>query len=145
MSAPSADPFRLSRFAEAQSTSYADALHELQAGQKRSHWMWFIFPQVTGLGSSSMSRQYAIGSRAEAVAYLEHPLLGKRLEECVAALLKVEGRTAQQIMGYPDGMKLQSSVTLFAEISPAGSRFEQLLQKYYGGEKDPKTLAFLSQ
>ena len=145
MSAPSTDRFELSRFVEAQSSSYEVALKELKAGQKRSHWMWFIFPQVAGLGSSSMARRYAIGSRAEAVAYLEHPLLGERLQRCVAALLEVEGRSAEQIMGSPDWMKLQSSMTLFAEISPTGSGFEQLLKKYYRGEKDPKTLSFLSQ
>ena len=145
VSAFSADPFELSRFADAQSSSYSDALDELKAGQKRSHWMWFIFPQVAGLGSSAMARRYAIGSRAEAEAYLAHPVLGERLRMCVEALLEVEGRSAEQIMGYPDFMKLQSSMTLFAEISPAGSSFEQLLKKYYGGRKDPKTLEFLAQ
>jgi uncharacterized protein (DUF1810 family) len=98
--------------------------------------MWFIFPQVAGLGSSTMAKRYAIGSRAEAEAYLEHPLLGERLEMCVDALLKVEGRSVDQIMGCPDFMKLQSAMTLFAEISPAESCFEQLLKKYYGGRKD---------
>jgi uncharacterized protein (DUF1810 family) len=145
VSAFSADPFELSRFVDAQSSSYSDAVDELKAGQKRSHWMWFIFPQVAGLGSSTMAKRYAIGSRAEAEAYLEHPLLGERLKMCVDALLKVEGRSADQIMGYPDFMKLQSAMTLFAEISPAESCFEQLLKKYYSGRKDPKTLNFLSQ
>ena len=145
MSASSADPHDLTRFIEAQSSSYSDALAELKAGEKRSHWMWFIFPQVAGLGSSAMARRYAIGSRAEAEAYLAHPVLGERLRMCVDALLEVEGRSAEQIMGYPDFMKLQSSMTLFAEISPAGSSFEQLLKKYYGGSKDPKTLEFLAQ
>ena len=92
-----------------------------------------------------MAKRYAIGSRAEAEAYLEHPLLGQRLEMCVDALLKVAGRSADQIMGFPDSMKLQSAMTLFAEISPAESCFEQLLKKYYGGRKDPKTLSFLSR
>jgi uncharacterized protein (DUF1810 family) len=106
--------------------------------------MWFIFPQVAGLGSSAMAKRYAIDSRAEAKAYLEHPLLGARLRTCVDALLQVEGRFAEQIMGYPDFQKLQSSMTLFAEISPPGSCFERLLQKYYGGGKDEKTIDFLS-
>lgn len=145
MRASSADPFELSRFVDAQSSSYSTAVDELKAGKKSSHWMWFIFPQVAGLGSSTMGKRYAIGSRVEAEAYLEHPLLGKRLETCVHALLKVEGRSAGQIMGYPDFMKLQSAMTLFAEISPAESCFAQLLKKYYGGSKDAKTLSFLYQ
>ena len=144
MSAPP-DAFELSRFVEAQRSSYASALAELTAGRKRSHWMWFIFPQVAGLGHSSMAQRYAIGSRAEAEAYLAHPILGERLRACVDALLAVEGRSAGQIMGSPDDMKLQSSATLFAEISPAGSSFEQLLTKYYGGRKDPRTLDFLAR
>lgn len=145
MSASSSDPFDLYRFVDAQSPAYTDALAELKGGQKRSHWMWFLFPQVAGLGSSAMAKRYAIGSRAEAEAYLRHPLLGERLRECVDALLGLEGRSAEQIMGNPDFLKLQSAMTLFAEFLPSGSRFEQLLDKYYGGRKDPKTLSFLFQ
>ncbi len=141
----SPDAFDLSRFVEAQRPSHANALAELMAGRKRSHWMWFIFPQVAGLGYSSMAQRYAIGSRAEAEAYLAHPILGERLRACVDALLEVEGRTPGQIMGSPDDLKLQSSATLFAEISPAGSSFERLLEKYYGGRKDQRTLDFLAR
>jgi uncharacterized protein (DUF1810 family) len=106
--------------------------------------MWFIFPQVAGLGSSSMAVRFAIQSRAEAVAYLEHPVLGTRLRDCVDALLKVEGRSAKQIMGDPDFMKLQSSMTLFATVLPSEHRFERLLAKYYHSQLDQKTLAILS-
>jgi uncharacterized protein (DUF1810 family) len=144
MSAQAVDPFELFRFVEAQCSAYADALEELKAGQKRTHWMWFIFPQVAGLGNSSMAKRYAIGSRAEGKAFLEHPLLGDRLRACVDALLAVKVRSAEQVMGDPDFMKLQSSMTLFAELTPAGSCFERLLDKYYGGRKDPKTLNFLA-
>lgn len=145
MSAPSSDEFQLSRFVEAQSSSYSTALEELKTGEKRSHWMWFIFPQVAGLGSSSMAQQYAIRSRVEARAYLEHPILGSRLRECVDALLEVEGVSAEQIMGHPDFLKLNSSMTLFAEISDTEHRFERLLEKYYAGRRDQNTLKILSQ
>src|SRR5436190_3004618 len=111
----SADQFNLARFLEAQERSYEAAIAELRAGEKRSHWMWFVFPQVAGLGSSAMAQRYAIGSRAEAEAYLAHQILGRRLQECAEALLSVDGRSAAQIMGYPDDMKLQWSLTLFAE------------------------------
>ncbi len=145
MSSYASDPFELSRFVEAQASTYEDAVEELRAGLKCSHWMWFIFPQVAGLGFSDMARRYAIGSRAEAEAYLGHPLLGARLQTCVEALLAVEGRSAEQIMGDPDFMKLQSSMTLFAGISPAESCFERLLQKYYAGREDQKTVRFLTE
>jgi uncharacterized protein (DUF1810 family) len=105
--------------------------------------MWYIFPQVAGLGFSSMAQRYAIRSRGEAEAYLAHPILGPRLAECAKALLGVQDRSAKEIMGYPDYLKLQSSMTLFAAVSPPGSVFEQVLDKYYGGAKDPKTLEFL--
>ena len=107
--------------------------------------MWFIFPQVAGLGSSIMAERYAINSRQEAAAYLDHPLLGARLLASVDALLNVENRSAKQIMGSPDFMKLQSSITLFAEISPDEERFRQLLLKFYAGKKDERTLQFLSR
>ena len=142
--ASSADPFDLSRFVDAQGDSSDTALEELKAGQKRTHWMWFIFPQVSGLGFSSMAQRYAIGSREEAEAYLAHPLLGERLRACVDALLEVKGRSAEQIMGNPDFLKLQSSITLFAIVSPTEKRFELLLEKYYGGKKDQRTINFLA-
>ncbi|HYE18934.1 MAG TPA: DUF1810 domain-containing protein [Tepidisphaeraceae bacterium] len=138
------DPFDLARFVDAQSDGvYETALAELRAGQKRSHWMWFIFPQLRGLGSSSMAQHYAIQSRDEAAAYLAHPLLGHRLTECAEALLAVEGRTALQILGSPDDLKLKSCATLFAAVAPAGSVFDQLLDKYYARERDRRTLDLL--
>jgi uncharacterized protein (DUF1810 family) len=135
-----ADPHDLERFVQAQRAMYAQALAELCDGRKRSHWMWYVFPQFEGLGSSPMSRRYAIRSTAEAVAYLAHPVLGHRLSECAAALLALEGRTATEILGFPDDAKLKSCLTLFACVSPAGSIFEQLLGKYFGGERDAETL-----
>jgi uncharacterized protein (DUF1810 family) len=138
------DPFHLARFLQAQERSYETALAELRQGAKRSHWMWFIFPQITGLGSSSTAQFYAISSRAEAEAHLAHPVLGSRLVTCAEALLGVEGQTASQIMGYPDDLKLRSSATLFAAVSPAGSIFHKLLEKYFDGEPDPRTLEILA-
>jgi len=143
MNTASADPHDLDRFVAAQNGIYDRALSELRAGEKRSHWMWFVFPQVAGLGSSSMAQRYAIRSRSEATAYLEHPLLGRRLTECAEALLSVHDRSAEDIMGYPDCLKLQSSMTLFAEISAPGSAFARVLQHYYAGTRDAQTLAFL--
>lgn len=143
MSHVSSDPFDLSRFVVAQENSWPAALNELRAGNKRSHWMWYVFPQFAGLGSSAMANRYAIHSRAEAEAFLAHPILGRRLEECTAALLGVEGRSAEQIMGFPDFLKLCSSMTLFAKVAPPGSVFERVLGKYFGGAKDGKTIGFL--
>jgi uncharacterized protein (DUF1810 family) len=137
------DPFGLERFLDAQEDTYAPAVSELSSGAKRSHWMWFIFPQVAGLGSSSMAQRYAIQSRAEAIAYLKHPVLGVRLKKCVEALLGVDGRLATQIMGRPDDVKLCSSLTLFAEVAESGSLFETALAKYFSGEKDQRTVDFL--
>src|SRR5262245_48979141 len=138
------DPYLLQRFLDAQEHSYAQALSEIRSGQKRSHWMWFIFPQVDGLGFSPMSQRYAIKSLDEAKAYLMHPVLGPRLVACAEAALAVEGRSAFQIFGSPDEMKLRSSATLFTCVSPAGSVFHRLLEKYFGGEQDEKTLRLLS-
>jgi uncharacterized protein (DUF1810 family) len=144
MSDPIADPWCLSRFVEAQSDTYERALAELRDGRKRSHWMWFVFPQVAGLGFSSMSVRYAISGRAEARAYLAHPVLGPRLRECAETLLAVNGtRPATQILGYPDDLKLRSSATLFAQVSPSGSVFHRLLERYFGGRADDATLAIL--
>lgn len=134
------DPYDLDRFVSAQAAVYEKALSELKSGHKRSHWMWYIFPQVEGLGYSSTSRHYAIKSLEEAKAYLAHPTLGPRLLECAEAVMKVEGRSATQIFGSPDDMKLRSCATLFARASPAGSVFERLLNKYYEGEPDARTL-----
>lgn len=139
------DPHELSRFVKAQADDYEQALAEIRGGRKRSHWMWYIFPQVEGLGFSSTSRFYAIRSIAEAKAYLEHPLLGPRLVECAEAALGVEGKSAREIFGAPDDMKLRSSATLFAQVSPPGSVFARLLERFYGGEPDPETLRLLGE
>jgi uncharacterized protein (DUF1810 family) len=129
----------LNRFVLAQEADYETALSEIRSGRKRSHWMWYIFPQFEGLGQSAMSRRYAIRSRAEAEAYLMHPVLGPRLVECAEAVVSVEGRSAAEIFGSPDDMKLRSCATLFASVSPPGSVFERLLEKYFGGERDAET------
>ncbi|OIQ85615.1 hypothetical protein GALL_325520 [mine drainage metagenome] len=137
------DPFELARFVEAQAPCIDAALGELRAGWKRTHWMWFVVPQVQGLGFSSMAQRYAIKSRAEAKAYLNHPMLGPRLRECAEALLSVQGRSAHQIMGSPDDLKLQSSMTLFAQVEGSGSVFESVLATYFGGHRCEPTLRFL--
>ena len=137
------DPFNLDRFVRAQADIYDRALGELRRGKKQSHWMWFIFPQMDGLGSSAMTREYAIKSMDEARAYLGHPVLGMRLKECAEAVLAVEGRTALEIMGRPDDLKLRSSMTLFERAAGDDSVFAKLLNKYYAGERDEKTLAIL--
>jgi uncharacterized protein (DUF1810 family) len=137
------DPHNLGRFVEAQEGVYEEALAEIRNGRKESHWMWFIFPQFDGLGFSATSRLYAIKSVAEAEAYLNHPVLGPRLRECAEAALAVPGRTALEIFGSPDDMKLRSSATLFARVSPPGSVFERLLARFFRGEPDGKTLRLL--
>jgi uncharacterized protein (DUF1810 family) len=142
MNAP--DPHDLARFIAAQTADYAAALAEISAGRKQSHWMWYIFPQFQGLGFSAMSKRYAIRSAAEARAYLAHPLLGPRLVRCCVAALSVEGRSATEIFGSPDDMKLRSSATLFASVSPAGSVFEQVLEKFFDGLCDAKTLNLMA-
>jgi len=134
------DPFNLQRFVDAQEASYQSALAEIKAGQKRSHWMWYIFPQFEGLGFSPTSRHYAIKSLEEAAAYLDHPNLGPRLRECIEALLSIADRSAHQIFGSPDDLKLKSSMTLYAHISPEGSSFEQVLDMYFEGQRDQRTL-----
>lgn len=141
--AEAGDPHNLNRFVAAQADDYEQALGEIRAGRKQSHWMWYIFPQFEGLGFSSTSVRYAIKSIAEAEAYLKHPILGPRLQECTEEALRVTGRSAFEIFGSPDDMKLQSCATLFACVSPAGSVFERLLEKYYHGERDAKTLSLL--
>ena len=137
------DAHDLSRFLDAQLGIYEAALSEIRDGRKRSHWMWFVFPQYAGLGVSPTSQRYAINCVAEAEAYLSHPVLGARLLECAEALLRVEGRSAHEIFGSPDDMKLKSSATLFTHVSPAGSVFERVLDKYFGGVRDDKTLRLL--
>jgi uncharacterized protein (DUF1810 family) len=137
---PSDDPYDLNRFLRAQEHDYARALAEIQNGRKRSHWMWYIFPQFEGLGFSSTSRQYAIKSLAEAEAYLRHPVLGPRLEECCQAAVEVDGQSAYAIFGSPDDLKLRSCVTLFGRVAPAGSIFERVLDKYFENAPDQKTL-----
>ncbi len=138
-----ADPHDLGRFVQAQEGDYERALSEIRSGRKRSHWMWYVFPQYDGLGSSPTSRRYAIKSLAEAQAYLSHPVLGPRLVECAEAALGVEGRSAFEIFGSPDDMKLRSCATLFARVSPAGSVFQRLLDKFFQGQLDAKTLRLL--
>jgi uncharacterized protein (DUF1810 family) len=137
------DPYNLHRFVQAQEDDYEQALAEIRRGRKQSHWMWYIFPQFAGLGFSSTSQRYAIKSVAEAAAYLAHPVLGQRLTECAEAVLRVEGRSAFEIFGSPDELKLRSSATLFARIWCAGSVFDRLLAKYFQGEPDAKTLRLL--
>lgn len=132
----------LDRFVQAQTAVYDDALSELRAGSKRSHWMWYIFPQYEGLGRSATARRYAINSAAEARAYLDHPVLGPRLRECASAVLSVEGRSALEILGSPDDLKLRSCATLFASVSE-DAVFGQLLEKYYGGQPDGETVRLL--
>jgi uncharacterized protein (DUF1810 family) len=137
------DPHDLARFVDAQAGDYEQALAEIKGGRKRSHWMWYVFPQIDGLGFSSMSRRYSIKSADEARAYLEHPILGPRLVEIAEAALGVEGRSAYDVFGSPDDMKLKSCSTLFASVSPPGSVFARLLGKYFHGERDGKTLRLL--
>ena len=141
----SLDPHDLARFVEAQRDSYDVAIAEIRGGRKCSHWMWYVFPQIAGLGVSETSRRYAISGRAEAEAYLAHPLLGPRLRESVEAALAIDGRSALDIFGSPDDMKLRSCVTLFASISPPGSVFARVLERYFGGEPDERTLRLLAQ
>ena len=135
----------LDRFLEAQGRDYQRALGEIQAGRKRSHWMWYVFPQFEGLGSSATSQHYAIKSLDEARAYLAHPVLGARLVECAHALLDVEARDAHEIFGSPDDMKLRSCATLFASVSPDGSVFHRVLDKYFGGVPDDLTIRLLTR
>jgi uncharacterized protein (DUF1810 family) len=140
------DHFDLNRFTSAQESVYGTVLAELRNGRKRTHWIWFIFPQIDGLGFSSTSKYYAIKSMKEARAYLNHPVLGARLKECSEAVLAVDGRSVSEIFGYPDDMKLKSSMTLFA--SAAGdpdSLFIRVLDKYFHGERDGKTVQILEK
>lgn len=134
----------LSRFVEAQATAYQTALAELRRGRKASHWMWFVFPQIQGLGSSPTARFYAIADLAEARAYLDHPVLGPRLLEVVAAINALPGDDAHAVFGSPDDLKLRSCLTLFQAVAPDEPAFRQALAKYFGGAPDPRTLERLA-
>jgi uncharacterized protein (DUF1810 family) len=139
------DPFDLDRFVRAQEGDYERALAEISSGRKRSHWMWFVFPQYAGLGPSEMSQRYAIKSLAEAKAYLAHPILGPRLAECAGAVLNLNGRSANDIFGSPDDMKLKSCATLFTLVSPDDSVFHRIIEEYFDGSLDKNTLELVRQ
>ena len=140
MNDDSLDNYLLRRFMDAQDPVYEQVCSELQRGHKTSHWIWFIFPQIEGLGSSSTSEKFAISSLEEATAYLRHPLLGPRLLQCTDLVINISGRTIQQILGPPDDMKFRSSMTLFAHATPENKVFEDALQKYFAGQHDHLTL-----
>ncbi len=137
---PSEDPWNLARFVSAQEGVYARALAELRGGEKQSHWMWFIFPQLVGLGSSSTAQRYGIRGLAEAKAYLDHPILGPRLVECMQTILTIPDRSAFEIFGSPDDLKLRSCATLFAELSSGRSIFTEVLERFFEATPDPLTL-----
>ncbi|CAI3788391.1 hypothetical protein AHFPHNDE_02067 [Pseudomonas sp. MM227] len=139
------DTFDLNRFIDAQRVVYSDVLEELRSGRKRTHWMWFVFPQLAGLGRSETARFYAISGAAEAVAYLHDPLLGARLLECTRTVLEHSGKSVTAMFGSPDDMKLRSCMTLFASVAPEQVCFQQLLNRFFNGEPDEKTVALLEQ
>ena len=141
---PDVKTYDLQRFVAAQAGIFEQARAELQAGEKHTHWMWFIFPQLRGLGSSAMATRYAIASHAEAKSYLDHPLLGPRLSECAEIVTALTGHSIEQIFGYPDNLKFHSSMTLFAAVLGKKSVFAQALQKYYSGKADEATLRLLA-
>jgi uncharacterized protein (DUF1810 family) len=137
------NPFQLDRFVTAQSAVYPQVLIELRAGEKRGHWIWFIFPQLKGLGHSAQSEYYGIGSLAEAAAYSQHPILSPRLEECTHLVNAVEKRTIGEILGYPDDLKFRSSMTLFSRAAANPAIFNEALRKYFHGDPDPLTLRLM--
>ncbi|MCY1435776.1 hypothetical protein D9M71_518830 [compost metagenome] len=139
------DPYDLQRFVDAQEPTFERAIAELRAGHKHSHWMWFIFPQLEGLGHSEMACRYAITDRQEALAYLAHPLLGPRLETSTRAVIELQGHTPREIFGTPDDLKLRSCMTLFACVAPEQEFFQQVLDGFYQGRGDAKTLALLGE
>lgn len=139
------DPYDLNRFLVAQENEYEIALREIRNGRKQSHWMWFIFPQIAGLGRAETSKTFAIKSREEAVAFLEHPTLGERLREASEAVLSIQDKSAAEIFGTPDDLKLRSSMTLFKSVSTDNDVFLQVLDQYYQGEEDPQTFRILSK
>jgi uncharacterized protein (DUF1810 family) len=134
------DPYELRRFVDAQNPVYTQVLRELRDGEKESHWMWFIFPQLRGLGHSRMSTVYGIASQKEAEAYLAHPILGPRLRECTQIVNRIERRSIEEIFGSPDDLKFRSSMTLFARAAHDNLDFQDALQKYFAGQPDPLTL-----
>jgi uncharacterized protein (DUF1810 family) len=134
------DPHDLQRFVDAQDAVYDRVLAELRAGRKTSHWMWFVFPQIAGLGNSSMAQRFAIASLEEARAYLAHEVLGPRLRECTQLLMNIRGETIGRILGYPDDLKFRSCMTLFAKVAGSPEPFDDALEKFFDGERDPKTL-----
>lgn len=133
------DPYNLQRFVDAQDRAYDHVRSELHTGRKFGHWMWFVFPQIEGLGHSATAKRFAISSLTEAQAYLRHPVLGPRLIECTELVNAITGRTANQIFGYPDDLKLRSSMTLFAHAAPGRPIFQEVLDRYFNGAKDPLT------
>lgn len=137
------DIHNLDRFLSAQDSSYESIINELKQGQKQGHWMWYIFPQVDGLGFSSTSRHYSIKSKLEAIAYLNHPVLGKRLIECTQTVIFHDHLSAEKIFGYPDYLKFHSCITLFNEISKKENPFQKAIDQFYEGKTDPKTLELL--
>jgi uncharacterized protein (DUF1810 family) len=138
------DAYNLQRFLDAQAHTYHTVLAELRAGRKSSHWIWFIFPQIAGLGHSAMAQQFAIGSLDEAKAYLQHPALGPRLRECTQLVLNVEGRSAEEIFGYPDNLKFRSCITLFLTAATDNAIFKDALLKYFDGQPDQLTINILA-
>jgi uncharacterized protein (DUF1810 family) len=139
------DPFDLQRFVQAQAGVHDQALAEIRAGRKRSHWMWFTFPQYEGLGYSSMAQHYAIKSIGEALAYLAHPVLGARLVECAETVLAIDDRSISEVFGYPDDLKLRSSVTLFAAVASPDSVFQRVIDKQFAGKADARTLLLINE
>ena len=137
------DPHDLQRFVDAQGPVYSQVRQELARGAKASHWMWFVFPQLKGLGRSAMALRYGIASADEALAYWRHPVLGPRLKECTELVLAVQGRTALQIFGSPDDLKFCSSMTLFARVAPDETAFGRAIDKYFGGQRDARTIALM--
>jgi len=137
------DRFQLQRFVDAQQPVYETVLGELRAGRKRTHWMWFIFPQIAGLGRSDMAQRFALASVEEAAAYLAHPVLGMRLRECCMLVMRIDGRSINEIFGHPDDLKFRSSMTLFARAAPDEPIFAGCLRRLFGGEADAQTLALL--
>jgi len=142
-SSAKSDPFNLSRFLEAQEDTYRDAVEELRLGRKRSHWMWFVFPQFDGLGTSLTARTFAIKSTSEARGYLKHPVLGQRLVECTNIVNALSGRTVAEIFGAPDDLKFCSSMTLFGMVAGPGSAFEAALARYFSGQRDAATVRLI--
>jgi uncharacterized protein (DUF1810 family) len=144
LSSNDADPFDLQRFVDAQARVYGTVVAELRSGRKRSHWIWFVFPQLRGLGHSATAVRYGISSLDEARAYIAHQVLGPRLRECARLVAAIDGRSADDIFGWPDNLKVRSSMTLFAHATDDNSGFRAVLDKFYDGEEDPATVELLN-